>query len=117
MTAQSDERPQVTIDLSAYKSLFLEQAAEFLSLLRQSLAQLTNDPTDATARKEAYRAAHTLKGMSSTMHYDDLATVAKRLEGSLKVDMTLSSEQLRVALADCDTFEAGLKPLNPEHEA
>ena len=113
-TAQSSQEPSGDIGLSAYKGLFLEEAAIFLTTLRQSLTRLVQDVEDGEAREEAHRAAHTLKGMASTMRYEGLAVLARGLESPFLSQSLLTHEQLDFLLAGCDEFEAGLERLKGE---
>ena len=112
MTSQTSQEPSAEeIRLSAYKGLFLEEAATFLTNLRQSLTQLADDPEDGSALEEAHRAAHTLKGMASTMRYEGLAALAKRLESVSAAKSALTRDEIDILLAGCDEFEAGLERL------
>ncbi len=112
--AQTSQDSSADISLSAYKGLFLEEAATFLTTLRESLARLVRDPDDGKALEEAHRAAHTLKGMASTMRYEGLAALAKRLESLFLSQSLLTRDQIDVLLAGCDEFEAGLERLKGE---
>lgn len=114
----AQESPGSDLNLSVYVALYLEQAWTRLATLRQSLTRLQDDPSDQTALQEAYIAAHTLKGMSSTMQYDTLAALAQAIEDPLsqshKQRVPLAGEQLITLLTGCDEFEAGLDRLNEE---
>jgi two-component system chemotaxis sensor kinase CheA len=114
MTSPAAEDPSADIGLSAYKGLFLEEAATFLAALRQGLTGLLRNPQDHATLKEAHRAAHTLKGMASTMRYEGLVALAKRLEQPFLSQEALSREQIEGLLAGCDAFEAGLARLEAE---
>jgi two-component system chemotaxis sensor kinase CheA len=118
MASQTKEEQGPDLDLSAYKALYLDQAQIFLVTLRQSLAQLRDEPGDQTALREAYRAAHTLKGMSVTMRYQALSARAHSLEELLyqssQAEQPLVPDQLTALLAGCDEFEADLKRLSAE---
>jgi two-component system chemotaxis sensor kinase CheA len=114
MASQTDPNPGQELDLSAYKALYLEQAATFLANLRKSLNQLKDNPSDKRTLREARRAAHTLKGMSSTMRYETLAALAAELELPFQQESTLTLEQIKVLLAGCDKFEVNLHHLQEE---
>jgi len=115
--AQTSRDPSADIGLAAYKGLFLEEAATFLTALRENLTRLVGDPDDGRALEEAHRAAHTLKGMASTMRYEGLAALAQRLESPFLPQLPLTREQIDCLLAGCDEFEAGLEQLKGEDEA
>jgi two-component system chemotaxis sensor kinase CheA len=110
----SEQNKDTEVDLSAYRQLFLEQALTFLTILRQSLVQLKNDPEDELALREARRATHTLKGMASTMRYEELAEIAERLERPFLLESAPSPSLLDVIIAGCDDFESGLEHLKSE---
>lgn len=116
MQSPTRDNPSASIDLSEYKGLFLEQAELFLVTLRQSLVQLENDPMDEESFREGRRAAHTLKGMAATMHYEDLASLGKRLESEFLHESPLTPQQIKDLLAGCDEFGLGLERLNAGDE-
>jgi two-component system chemotaxis sensor kinase CheA len=102
--------------LSAYKALYLREAHSSLATLRQNLVHLQNDPSDRAALRQAHRVAHTLKGMSATMRYETLTTLARSLEASLsqadQAGLSLPFERLDAFLGQCDEFEKGLNQLD-----
>jgi two-component system chemotaxis sensor kinase CheA len=114
MTLGSNENQGAGIDLSAYRALYFEESAKYLSALRQNLARLTDNPADLESAREAHRAAHTLRGMASTMDFRDLASLGKRMEDHFYSAELLTSEQIDFLLAGCDEFEVGLGQLNAE---
>jgi len=113
MTSQTRKDRGPGFDLSAYKELYLEEARKSLATLRENLIQLRDDAANETALHEAHRAAHTLKGMSATMHYETLTTLARTLEDPLsradRAKLPPPSDQIRVFLITCDDFEAALE--------
>lgn len=60
--------------------MFVDESMEHLDTLYQQLLELEQNPTDKTIIEEIFRAAHTLKGMSATMNYSDLAHLTHALE-------------------------------------
>ena len=60
--------------------MFVDESMEHLDTLYQQLLELEQDPTDKSIIEEIFRAAHTLKGMSATMNYTDLAHLTHALE-------------------------------------
>ncbi|HHV15585.1 MAG TPA: chemotaxis protein CheA [Gelria sp.] len=71
------------MDMSQYLDVFLEESKEHLGSLNQRLIELEKDPGNIEALNEIFRAAHTLKGMSSTMGFDDLADLTHHMENVL----------------------------------
>ena len=116
MTSQAQGKQRATLDLSAYKELFLQEALASLSALRQNLTRLVDDPTDGNSWREAHRAAHTLKGMASTMRYEELTALAKQLESPFLSEAPLTPSQIKALLAGCDGFEIGLKKLEGDDD-
>lgn len=82
------------MDMSQYLDIFLEESKEHLGNLNQKLLDLEKNAGDMAALNEIFRAAHTLKGMSSTMGFEDLADLTHHMEdvlvdfkeGTLQVD-------------------------------
>jgi two-component system chemotaxis sensor kinase CheA len=107
-----------SFDLSVYKELYVDQARQCLMTLASSVATLKDAPADRAALRQAHRAAHTLKGMSATMHYQALTSLAATLETSLYETMqgalTLTPEQMKMLQEGCRDFEAGLERLDVE---
>jgi chemotaxis protein histidine kinase CheA len=108
VTSQEEANQVPSLDLSVYRDLFLDEAQAFLTILRQSLARLADHPDDREAWQEARRAAHTLKGMSSTMRYERLFALAQALEAPFLSDAPLAIDQIDVVLAGCEEFEHSL---------
>lgn len=71
------------MDMAQYLDVFLEESKEHLGNLNQQLLALEKNPQNGSALNEIFRAAHTLKGMSSTMGYEDLADLTHHMEDVL----------------------------------
>lgn len=71
------------MDMSQYLDVFLEESKEHLESLNQRLLELEKDPDNIAALNEIFRVAHTMKGMSSTMGFDDLADLTHHMENVL----------------------------------
>ncbi|MDD2510043.1 MAG: chemotaxis protein CheA [Syntrophomonas sp.] len=71
------------MDMSQYLDVFLEESKEHLESLNQKLLDLEKNSGDIAALNEIFRAAHTLKGMSSTMGFEDLADLTHHMENVL----------------------------------
>ncbi|MBK5093639.1 MAG: Hpt domain-containing protein, partial [Actinobacteria bacterium] len=76
------------MDISQYKELFITEAQEHLDYLNKFMLELEGDPGNLEVITEIFRSAHTLKGMSATMGYDQLTELAHEMENLL--------DQLRV---------------------
>jgi two-component system chemotaxis sensor kinase CheA len=72
------------MDISQYKDLFITESQEHLDALNKFLLQLENEPDNLDVITEIFRSAHTLKGMSATMGYDQLTELAHEMENLLE---------------------------------
>ena len=97
------------MDLRRFLDLYVSEAQEHLRLLQRSLLAVETEPGGA-AIDEAFRAAHTLKGISAAMGYRVVASTAHDLEdrlddlrtGRLAADAALIDR----LLAQADALEA-----------
>ncbi|HBQ86551.1 MAG TPA: chemotaxis protein CheA [Syntrophomonas sp.] len=71
------------MDMSKYLDVFLEESKEHLESLNEQLLELEKNSKDVSSLNEIFRAAHTLKGMSSTMGFNDLADLTHHMEDVL----------------------------------
>jgi len=71
------------MDISQYKDLFITEAQEHLEALNQSMVDLEKEPGNPDVLTEIFRSAHTLKGMSATMGFDQLTELAHEMENVL----------------------------------
>src|SRR5699024_8547395 len=65
---------------SQYIGIFIDESTEHLDTLYEQLLELEKNPTEKQYIEEIFRAAHTLKGMSATMGFEDLAKLTHKLE-------------------------------------
>lgn len=73
----------MNMDMSQYLDVFLEESKEHLVNLNEKLLELEKNPQDLSSLNEIFRAAHTLKGMSSTMGFNDMADLTHHMEDVL----------------------------------
>lgn len=71
------------MDMSQYLDMFLEEAKEHLQKLNDSLLALESNPEGRGILDEIFRSAHTLKGMSATMGYTQVAELTHEMENVL----------------------------------
>ena len=69
--------------LEQYLEVFIEESKEHLQICNDQLLELEKNPENLAIVNEIFRAAHTLKGMSATMGYDDLAHLTHQMENVL----------------------------------
>ncbi|RXZ76941.1 chemotaxis protein CheA [Paenibacillaceae bacterium] len=71
------------MDMNAYLSMFIDESNDHLQSLNENLLKLENDPEDIGIVQVIFRSAHTLKGMSATMGFEDLASLTHEMENVL----------------------------------
>ncbi len=71
------------MEVNQYLEVFIEESKENLQTVNDSLLKLEKDPSNLDLVSEIFRAAHTLKGMSATMGYQDLANLTHKIENVL----------------------------------
>jgi two-component system chemotaxis sensor kinase CheA len=71
------------VELNRYLDLYLSESQDHLRLLSSSLLALEDGEAPSQAIEEAFRAAHTLKGMSATMGFSAVTDIAHILENLL----------------------------------
>lgn len=71
------------MDTSQYLNVFMDECQEHLKTLNQGLLSLEKQPDDAELLNSIFRAAHTLKGASSTMGFNKMSSVTHAMEDIL----------------------------------
>ncbi len=71
------------MELNQYLDMFLEESKENLQAINENLLKLEGEPNNLSYVQVIFRAAHTLKGMSATMGFEDLATLTHEMENVL----------------------------------
>jgi two-component system chemotaxis sensor kinase CheA len=70
----------MSLDLTKYRTVFIEEATEHLSDMSSALLELEKDATNAEAIDLIFRMAHGIKGMAASLEYAPITEVAHRLE-------------------------------------
>lgn len=98
------------MEKNQYLDMFIDESKEHLQALNDNLLKLENDPTNLSIVSEIFRSAHTLKGMSATMGYEDLANLTHIMENVLdgirNQKIVVKSEILDVVFEAVDDLEA-----------
>ncbi|HET8977529.1 MAG TPA: chemotaxis protein CheA [Solirubrobacteraceae bacterium] len=68
------------MDTSEYMPMFLAEAREHLQELNLTIVRLEENPRDRETVDEIFRIAHSLKGMSATMGFAQIATLTHEME-------------------------------------
>ncbi|MDQ6887909.1 MAG: chemotaxis protein CheA [Gemmatimonadota bacterium] len=72
------------LDLARYAELFLSESREHLAAMNRSLLELERAPSAKEPVAALFRAAHTIKGMSASMGYTEVAEITHGLESVLE---------------------------------
>ncbi|MBX9954799.1 chemotaxis protein CheA [Peribacillus simplex] len=98
------------MDMNQYLEVFIEESKEHLQTCSEQLLVLEKNPEDLSIVNEIFRSAHTLKGMSATMGYEDLANLTHKMENVLDAirnsQIVLSPELFDVIFLAVDDLEA-----------
>ncbi|GGE65377.1 chemotaxis protein CheA [Priestia taiwanensis] len=98
------------MDMNQYLDMFIEESKEHLQAINEQLLLLEKNPTDVSIVNEIFRSAHTLKGMSATMGYEDLAQLTHQMENVLDSirnnKLAVTTEILDVVFQSIDDLEA-----------
>lgn len=89
------------METNQYMGMFIEESREHLQTLNSCLLELENDPENMDVLNEIFRSAHTIKGMSATMGFNEIAELTHQMENVL--DM-LRKEQLKADEDIIDTI-------------
>lgn len=71
------------MEMSQYLEVFIEESREHIQSCNENLLKLENDPENPEIINEIFRSAHTLKGMSATMGFEDMANLTHQMENVL----------------------------------
>lgn len=92
------------MDLDKYKDLYLTEAHRQLDTMEEGVSALGDLSVESEHLLGISRAAHTLKGMSATMGYEELAQLAgavEKLLESSRLQAFASTSELGDLLRDC----------------
>ncbi len=97
------------MDTNQYLDMFLDESKEHLQSCTEHLLELEQNPEDLAIVNEVFRSAHTLKGMSATMGYEDIADLTHKMENVLDAirneEIGVSTEILDVVFESVDNLE------------
>ncbi len=71
------------MDMSQYMEIFIDESKDHLQHMNTILLDLENNTEDLNLLNEIFRVAHTIKGMSGTMGYNQVASVTHEMENVL----------------------------------
>lgn len=97
------------MDMNQYLDMFIEESKEHLQAINANLLILENDPTNIQIVNEIFRSAHTLKGMSATMGFEDMASLTHEAENVLDLirnnKLAINSDIMDVIFQSVDLIE------------
>ncbi|MEQ6387847.1 chemotaxis protein CheA [Bacillaceae bacterium S4-13-58] len=103
------------MDMNQYIDVFIDESKENLQSMNDLLLELEKSPTDLDIVGEIFRAAHTLKGMSATMGFQDLANLTHKMENVLdgvrNQQIVVTSDILDVVFESVDDLEAMIQDI------
>ncbi len=102
-----------TDDMQEIIDDFLVEADELIDSLDGNLVKLESSPDDLDLLNEIFRAAHTVKGTSSFLGFEQVTTLTHRMEDILnklrKAEMSVTSEIMDLLLESLDILKVLLE--------
>lgn len=98
------------MEVNQYLSMFIDESKDHLQAMNDNLLSLESQPDDISIVQSIFRSAHTLKGMSATMGFEDLASLTHQMENVLDLvrnhKLTVDSAVLDAIFKSVDSLEA-----------
>ncbi|MBM7540592.1 chemotaxis protein CheA [Amphibacillus cookii] len=98
------------MEMNEYLDVFIEESKEHIQSLNDQLLLLEKEPDNLDIVSEIFRSAHTLKGMSATMGFQDLADLTHKMENVLDAvrnqQLTLTPGIIDIVFNAVDALEA-----------
>ena len=108
------------MDTSEYMPMFLAEAQEHLQELNLAIVRLEEDPRDRETVDEIFRAAHSLKGMSATMGFAQIARLTHEMEDVFELlrqrGEGLTREAIDTVLACLDALTGSFESIEADGE-
>lgn len=100
------------MDMSQYKDLFVSEVREHLQGMNEAIVTLEGSPGDRENIDFLFRMAHSIKGMSASMGYSDMAELSHKMEDLMdrvrKGTIGFESGVADLLLEGCDLLTAML---------
>lgn len=97
------------LDISQYLNVFVEEAKEHLQNMNDVLLELEKNPSHLGHINEIFRVAHTIKGMSGTMGFHNMANLTHEMENVLHAvrnnDIQLKEEIIDILFECFDALD------------
>lgn len=108
------------MDTNQYMGMFLEESREHLQTLNSCLLELEHNPEDPSVLNEIFRSAHTIKGMSATMGFTEIAELTHEMENVLdllrKNQLKANDDIVNTIFKCVDTLEQMVESVESETE-
>src|SRR6056297_538145 len=101
-------------EFDQYLSTFIDETKEYMSTLNEQMLLLENEPDNMEAINEIFRTIHTLKGMSGTMGFSNMAKLSHRMENIFDL---IRTEKVKVTHENSDLLFAGVDLLEKMSDA
>ncbi|HPE69141.1 MAG TPA: chemotaxis protein CheA [Thermotogota bacterium] len=92
-----------------YLNTFIDETNEYMTLLNDRMLVLEREPENSQAIHEIFRAIHTMKGMSGTMGFENMARLCHRMENVLdkarNAELEVSEQVMDVLFEGVDLLE------------
>lgn len=97
------------LDINQYINIFIEESKEHLQSMNDVLLELEKDPTHTGYINEIFRVAHTIKGMSGTMGFSNMANLTHEMENVLQAtrnnELKISEEVIDILFKCFDAMD------------
>ena len=104
------------MDIEQYLDVFIDESTEHLDVLYNQLVELEKNPTEKHVIEEIFRAAHTIKGMSATMGFEDVAHLTHNIENvfdGIRYDkIAVNAQIIDVLFSAIDKLNAMLEDIS-----
>jgi two-component system, chemotaxis family, sensor kinase CheA len=108
------------MDTSEYMPMFLAESGEHLQELNLAVVRLEENPEDRETVDEIFRIAHSLKGMSATMGFAQIAELTHEMENVFELlrqrSGALTREAIDTVLACLDALQGAVDAIESDGE-
>jgi two-component system chemotaxis sensor kinase CheA len=106
------------MDMSQYRGLFISESREHLRAIGELVVALESGAADRETIDSLFRAAHSLKGMASSMGYGRIATLAHKMEDFMdrfrRGEVVFTAVAADLLLEGADLIEAMIQDVEQE---
>lgn len=100
------------LDINQYINIFVEESKEHLQNMNDVLLELEKNPNNHDLINEIFRVAHTLKGMSGTMGFTNMANLAHDMENILQAirnnEIEIADETIDILFECFDALDSSV---------